>query len=149
MGVAPPPVGERWLVRLTGATRIAVETEEGLDFTVSSALFKLKLLLSAYELLVVHEPGRIASMRTHNTGGCTMNKVLVGVVSAADFERARDYISELLNFRDYEDWLDSRYGHFMGLSMGGAEASLETASGLPHSAFFHGGRPTEHTFRAS
>jgi hypothetical protein len=65
-------------------------------------------------------------MRTHNTGGCTINKVLVGVVSAADFERARDYISELSTFRDYEDWLDSRYGHFMGLSMGGAEARLET-----------------------
>jgi hypothetical protein len=55
-----------------------------------------------------------------------MNKVLVGVVSAADFERARDYISELSTFRDYEDWLDSRYGHFMGLSLGGAEASMET-----------------------
>ena len=65
-------------------------------------------------------------MRPQNTGGCTMNKVLVGVVSAADFERARDYISDLSSFRDYEDWLDSRYGHFMGLSMGGAEASLET-----------------------
>jgi hypothetical protein len=57
-----------------------------------------------------------------------MNKVLVGVVSAADFERARDYISELTNFRDYDDWLDSRYGHFMGLSMGGAEAGLETVA---------------------
>ena len=67
-------------------------------------------------------------MRPQNTGGCTMNKILVGVVSAADFERARDYISELSNFRDYEDWLDSRYGHFMGLSMGGAEASLETVA---------------------
>jgi hypothetical protein len=57
-----------------------------------------------------------------------MNKVLVGVVSAADFERARDYISELSSFRDYEDWLDSRYGQFMGLSMGGAEAGLETVA---------------------
>ena len=55
-----------------------------------------------------------------------MNKVLVGVVSAADFERARDYISELSDFRDYEDWLDSRDGRFMSLSLGGAEASLET-----------------------
>jgi hypothetical protein len=54
-----------------------------------------------------------------------MTKILVGVVSAEDFERARDYISELLSFRDYQDWLDSRYGHFMGLSMGGAEASLQ------------------------
>ena len=57
-----------------------------------------------------------------------MNKVLVGVVSAADFERARDYISELANYRDYDDWLDSRYGRFMGLSIGGADASLETVA---------------------
>jgi hypothetical protein len=67
-------------------------------------------------------------MRTQNTGGCTMNKVLVGVVSAADFERAKDYISELANHSDYDDWLDSRYGHFMGLSIGGADASLETVA---------------------
>jgi hypothetical protein len=57
-----------------------------------------------------------------------MNKVLVGVVSAADFERARDYISELSNYRDHNDWLDSRYGSFMGLSIGGADASLETVA---------------------
>jgi hypothetical protein len=57
-----------------------------------------------------------------------MNKVLVGVVAAADFERARMCISELSNYRDYEDWLDSRYGLFMGLSLGGAEASLETVA---------------------
>jgi hypothetical protein len=57
-----------------------------------------------------------------------MDKVLVGVVSAAEFERARDYIPELANCLDYDDWLDSRYGHFMGLAMGGAEASLETVA---------------------
>jgi hypothetical protein len=57
-----------------------------------------------------------------------MNKVLVGVVSAADFERATDYISDLSNYRDYEDWLDSRYGSFMSLSIGGADASLETVT---------------------
>jgi len=67
-------------------------------------------------------------MRAQNTGGCTMMKVLVGVVSAADFERARDYISELANYRDYDDWLDSRYGRLMGLSLGGAEADLETVA---------------------
>jgi hypothetical protein len=54
-----------------------------------------------------------------------MSKVLVGVVSPADFERARDYISELSDYRDYDDWLDSRYGRFMGLSIGGAGARLE------------------------
>jgi len=57
-----------------------------------------------------------------------MNKILVGVVSAAEFERALDYISELSNYRDYDDWLDSRYGRFMGLSMAGIEASLETVA---------------------
>ena len=57
-----------------------------------------------------------------------MTKVLVGVVSAADFERARERISDLSNYRDYDDWLDSRYGRFMGLSLGGAEASLETVA---------------------
>ena len=67
-------------------------------------------------------------MRTLNTTGCTMDDVLVGVVSASDFERAQDYISELSNYQDYDDWLDSRYGHWMGLSMGGVEASLETVA---------------------
>jgi hypothetical protein len=67
-------------------------------------------------------------MRPQNTGGCTMNKVLVGVVSAAEFECVQVYISELSNFRDYDDWLDSRHGCFMGLSIGGADASLETVA---------------------
>jgi hypothetical protein len=55
-----------------------------------------------------------------------MDKILVGVVSAADFERARSSVSELSNYSGYDDWLDSRHGHFMGLSLGGADASLET-----------------------
>ena len=55
-----------------------------------------------------------------------MNNVLVGVVSAVDFERARECISELSNYSEYDDWLDSCYGRFMGLSLSGAEASLET-----------------------
>ncbi len=57
-----------------------------------------------------------------------MNKVLVGVVSAADFERARGCLSGLSKYRGYEDWLDSRYGRFMGLSAGGADASLVTVA---------------------
>jgi hypothetical protein len=57
-----------------------------------------------------------------------MTKVLVGVVSAADFERARGSISELSNYAGYGDWLDSRYGRVMGLSLGGADASLETVA---------------------
>jgi hypothetical protein len=57
-----------------------------------------------------------------------MNKVLVGVVPSGEFDRARECISELSNYSDYEDWLDSRYGRFMGLSMAGADASLETVA---------------------
>jgi hypothetical protein len=57
-----------------------------------------------------------------------MNKVLIGVVSAADFERARGFVSELENYSGYDDWLDSRYGRFMGLSLGGADASLVTVA---------------------
>jgi hypothetical protein len=57
-----------------------------------------------------------------------MSKVLVGVVSAADFERARGCIAELSSHRGYDDWLDSRNGRFMGLSLGGAEASLVTVA---------------------
>lgn len=57
-----------------------------------------------------------------------MIKILVGVVSADEFDRARDYVSELSNYRDYDDWLDSRYGRLMGLSLGGAEADLEAVA---------------------
>jgi hypothetical protein len=57
-----------------------------------------------------------------------MNKILVGVVSAADFERAQGCICELSDYSGYDDWLDSRYGRFMGLSLGGAESSLETVA---------------------
>ena len=55
-----------------------------------------------------------------------MNKVSIGVVSAADFELARGCIAELSNYGGYDDWLNSRYGQFMGLSLGGADASLVT-----------------------
>jgi hypothetical protein len=55
-----------------------------------------------------------------------MNKVFIGVVSAADFEGARGCVAELSNYDGYDDWLNSRYGRFMGLSLGGADASLVT-----------------------
>jgi hypothetical protein len=54
-----------------------------------------------------------------------MSNFLVGVVSAAEFGRAMDYIPELSHYCDYDDWLDDRVGRFMALSMAGAEASLE------------------------
>ena len=57
-----------------------------------------------------------------------MHKILVGVVSAADFELAQEHMPELSDYGGYDDWLDSRYGRFMGLSMAGAEASLATVA---------------------
>jgi hypothetical protein len=57
-----------------------------------------------------------------------MSKILVGVVSAADFQRAQESISGLSSYGGYDDWLDSRYGRYMGLSISGAEASMETVA---------------------
>jgi hypothetical protein len=57
-----------------------------------------------------------------------MNRILVGVVSETEFERARERIFELSDHCSYDDWLDSRYGRFMGLSLGGADATLESVA---------------------
>ena len=57
-----------------------------------------------------------------------MNKVFIGIVSAADFERARGCVAELSNYGGYDDWLNSRHGRLMGLSLGGADASLVTVT---------------------
>ena len=57
-----------------------------------------------------------------------MTNFPVGVIPAVDFERAREVISELSNHPTYDDWLDSRYGRFMGLSLGGADAGLVTVA---------------------
>jgi hypothetical protein len=54
------------------------------------------------------------------------NTVFVGVVSEADFDRARRYLWELRIHQRYDDWLDSRHGRFMGLSLGGREANFVT-----------------------
>ena len=37
-------------------------------------------------------------------------------------------VPELSNHPGYDDWLDSRHGRFMGLSLGGADASLVTVA---------------------
>ena len=57
-----------------------------------------------------------------------MNRVLIALVSAADFERAQASIWELSSHHNYDDWMDSWYGRFMGLSLGGADASLVTVA---------------------
>jgi hypothetical protein len=56
------------------------------------------------------------------------NKILVAVVSAAEFVRAQGCICELSFHYDYADWIDSRYGRYMGLSLGGADASIVTVA---------------------
>ncbi len=53
-----------------------------------------------------------------------MNNVSIAVLSSSEFEKARRQISELTRHASYDDWLDRRYGRFMGLSLGGDDARL-------------------------
>jgi hypothetical protein len=53
-----------------------------------------------------------------------MTEIAVALLSANEFEIARRFIPELLEYRDYDDWLDCRYGRFMGSSLGGLDAEL-------------------------
>ena len=53
-----------------------------------------------------------------------MNAFTIAALSAAEFEIARGVIPELSGCANYDDWLDRRYGRFMGLSTGGAHAEL-------------------------
>jgi hypothetical protein len=55
-----------------------------------------------------------------------MTDIAVALLSANEFEIARRFIPELLEYRDYDDWLDCRYGRFMGCSLGGLDAGLIT-----------------------
>ena len=55
-----------------------------------------------------------------------MTDIAVGLLSAHEFGIARGFIPELLEYRDYDDWLDCRYGRFMGCSLGGLDAELVT-----------------------
>ncbi len=54
-----------------------------------------------------------------------MDTILLGFVSAAEFGRARGAIPGLADHLSYDDWLDSRYGRLMGLSISGANAELK------------------------
>ena len=53
-----------------------------------------------------------------------MNAFTIAALSAAEFEIAREIIPELSGCAGYDDWLDRRYGRFMGLSTGGADAEF-------------------------
>jgi hypothetical protein len=61
-------------------------------------------------------------------GGFVMTNVSVAVLSAAEFEMARRLISDLSAHPSYDDWVDCRYGIFMGRSLGGDRANLVTVS---------------------
>jgi hypothetical protein len=50
----------------------------------------------------------------------------IAVLSAAEFEAGRGAISGLSAHASYDEWLDRRYGRFMGLSLGGEDAKLVT-----------------------
>jgi hypothetical protein len=53
-----------------------------------------------------------------------MSQVSIAVLSSSEFEKARRQISGLSRHATYDDWLDQRYGRFMGLSLGGEDAEL-------------------------
>ena len=55
-----------------------------------------------------------------------MTKVSIAVLPAAEFEIACELISDLSTHLSYEDWLDWRYGTFMGRSLAGEDAHLVT-----------------------
>ena len=74
---------------------------------------------------------RRSSSRRVNIGGFIMTDVSIAVLSAADFEIARGMILELSDHLSHEDWLDWRYGMFMGRSLGGENAELVTVRLAP------------------
>ncbi len=57
-----------------------------------------------------------------------MTNVSIAVLSAAEFEIARRLMSDLSAHPSYDDWVDFRYGTFMGRSLGGDDAQLVTVS---------------------
>jgi hypothetical protein len=74
-----------------------------------------------------------------------MNNVSIGLLSAAEFEIARGMMSELSTHLSYDDWLDWRYGTFMGRSIGGEDAGLMTVGLAPFLEWcaHRGVRPSE------
>jgi hypothetical protein len=55
-----------------------------------------------------------------------MKHVSIAVLSSSEFEKARQEITDLSRHASYDDWLDQRYGLFMGSSLGGDDAQLVT-----------------------
>ena len=48
----------------------------------------------------------------------------IGIVAKDEFADARAAIEELTRCRDYEDWLDARWGLRIGLAMAGVNADM-------------------------
>jgi hypothetical protein len=52
----------------------------------------------------------------------------IAMVSSEEFESGRAVIAEFSEHPSYEDWIDSREGLFMGLSMSGVDSRLVDVS---------------------
>ncbi len=74
-----------------------------------------------------------------------MTSISIAVLSDAEFDVARGLISGLSAHSSYDDWLDCRYGMFMGRSLAGDDARLVTVSLEPFLEWCveQGIRPTE------
>lgn len=57
-----------------------------------------------------------------------MTSISIAVLSAAEFETARRRMADLSAHPSYDDWVDRRYGVFMGHSLGGDVTRLVTVS---------------------
>ena len=52
----------------------------------------------------------------------------IAMLTSEEFERGREFVPEFSNYFSYEDWVDSREGLFIGLSMAGADSRLVSVS---------------------
>lgn len=88
--------------------------------------------------------------RNSRISGSVMDNIAVALLSPAEFEIARGLISGLEEHMSYDDWLDCRYGLFMGRSVGGEDAGLVTVGLKPFLEWCarRGVRPSESTLDA-
>ncbi len=54
--------------------------------------------------------------------------VAIGLLAESEFDQARASIADLADHRNYRDWLDSREGLQIGLSMAGVDATIVCVS---------------------
>ncbi|MGD1015891.1 MAG: hypothetical protein ABR863_05550 [Roseiarcus sp.] len=65
---------------------------------------------------------------TLGDGNLQVKTVAIGLLAESEFEQARASISDLADHRNYGDWLDSREGQQIGLSMAGVNAATVCVS---------------------